>query len=174
VPTIRDARAEDVPSLCAIYNHYVVSDVATFEEAPISSDDMLDRVQSVQEDWFWLVYEDDSGTVVGFAYASKWKARAAYRHSVETSVYVHEQHRGRRIGHALYAALLERLRARNVHSVIGGIAGQNAASTALHEAFGFRPVARFSEVGRKFGRWIDVSYYQLIVTRDGPAVTGRK
>jgi phosphinothricin acetyltransferase len=122
---------------------------------------MRRRIDDVQKDFFWLVYEE-SDQVVGYAYASKWKGRAAYRHSVELSVYVDPQRHGLGIGKQLYAALLGQLRERDVHTVIGGVAGNNAASIALHLSFGFQQVAHFRQVGHKFGHWIDVTYFQLL------------
>jgi phosphinothricin acetyltransferase len=160
---IRSATADDAERLCAIYNHYVLTDVATFEEEPVPLEEMRQRVEEVQKHFFWLVYED-GGDVIGYAYAGKWKARAAYRYSVELSVYVRQGQHGRGIGTQLYAELLRRLREKDVHSVIGGVAGDNAASMALHRSFGFEPVACFRDVGHKFGRWIDVTYFQLLLS----------
>jgi phosphinothricin acetyltransferase len=108
----------------------------------------------------WLLAEDAAG-VAGYAYAGPWRVRAAYRHSVETSIYLAPRAAGRGIGRSLYAALLDALRERDVHAVIGGVSLPNAASVALHERMGFAQVARFEEVGFKFGRWIDVGYWQL-------------
>ena len=159
---IRFATPVDAKRLCQIYNHYVLTAVATFEEEPVSEEEMQRRIRDVQKDFFWLVYEEDD-QVVGYAYASKWKARAAYRHSVELSVYVDPQQHGLGIGKQLYAALLDRLRERDVHSVIGGVAANNPASIALHLSFGFVQVAHLREVGHKFGQWIDVTYFQLLL-----------
>lgn len=160
--SIRSAVPGDADRLCDIYNHYIRNDVATFEEEPVSVEEMRQRVDDVQKHFFWLVYED-GGEVVAYAYAGKWKVRAAYRHSVELSVYVRPDRQGLGIGKQLYADLLRRLRERDVHSVIGGVAGNNAASMALHASFGFEKVACFREVGHKFGRWIDVTYFQLLL-----------
>jgi L-amino acid N-acyltransferase YncA len=159
---IRDATAADVDRLCAIYNHYVLNTVITFEEEPVSSSEMTQRVADVQQQLMWLVYETDYG-VIGYAYASRWKVRAAYRFAVEASVYVDRGHHGKGVGKALYAALLERLRETKVHSVVGGVAGANPASFGLHDAFGFKKVAQFHEIGHKFGQWIDVTYFQLLL-----------
>jgi phosphinothricin acetyltransferase len=159
---IRSAGPDDADRLCEIYNHYVLTSIATFEEEPVSADDMRQRVADVQKHFFWLVYEDDRG-VAAYAYAGKWKARAAYRHSVELSVYVSPERQGLGIGRQLYAELLRRLRERNVRSVVGGVAGDNAASIGLHRSFGFEQVARFRDVGHKFGQWVDVTYFQLLL-----------
>lgn len=159
---IRFAAPADATRLCQIYNHYVLTAVATFEEEPVSEEEMRRRIGDVQKDFFWLVYEEGD-QVVGYAYASKWKARAAYRHSVELSVYLDPERHGLGIGKQLYAALLDRLRERDVHSVIGGVAANNPASIALHLSFGFVQVAHLREVGHKFGQWIDVTYFQLLL-----------
>jgi len=159
---IRPATAEDAARLCEIYNHYVLTDVATFEEEPVPVEEMRQRIDDVQKQSVWLVYED-RGQVIGYAYAGKWKARAAYRHSVELSVYLSPDQQGQGIGKQLYADLLRRLRERDVHSVVGGVAGNNEASMALHRSFGFEKVACFRDVGHKFGRWIDVTYFQLLL-----------
>jgi len=151
--------------LCQIYNHYVRTAVATFEEEPVSEEEMCRRIDDVQKHFFWLVYEHGD-EVIGYAYAAKWKARAAYRHSVELSVYLDPDRHGLGIGKQLYAALLDRLRERDVHSVIGGVAGNNPASIALHLSFGFEQVAHLREVGHKFGHWVDVTYFQLLIPRD--------
>ena len=110
----------------------------------------------------YLVAEDD-GSVTGYAYATPWRARPAYRSSVETSVYLRDGSHARGTGTALYRALLAQLANSGYHVAIAGIAQPNAASVALHEKLGFMQVALFREVGRKFGRWVDVGYWQRIL-----------
>jgi phosphinothricin acetyltransferase len=122
---------------------------------------MAQRIRDVSAVLPWLVHEDAAGRVTGYAYATKWRVRSAYRFSAETSVYVAPGQGGQGIGSALYTALLAALRQRGVHMAIGGIAQPNPASVALHERLGFVKVAHFSEVGRKFDRWIDVGYWEL-------------
>lgn len=158
---IRHATRDDAAALCAIYNPYVATTTISFEEAPVSADDMAQRIADVQAAGLpWLVALS-GGRAIGYAYATRWRVRPAYRTSVESSVYLDGEAGGRGAGTALYRALLDELRRREVHMVIGGIAQPNAASVALHEKMGFRKVAHFSEVGRKFGRWIDVGYWEL-------------
>jgi phosphinothricin acetyltransferase len=159
---IRVCSAADAAAIAEIYNHYVRDSVVTFEETPVSAAEMAQRIEDLGARYPWLV-SDDGGAVVGWAYATAWKTRSAYRFSVETTVYVAASHHGRGIGAALYRALIEDLRARNVHSAVGGIALPNPASVALHEKLGFRKIAHFAEVGRKFDRWVDVGYWQLIL-----------
>ena len=106
--------------------------------------------------------EDDerAGTVVGYAYASPWKARSAYRYTAECTVYLAPDAIGRGTGRLLYDHVLDELRALGMHVAIGTIALPNAASVALHEACGFRKIAHHSEVGRKFGRWVDIGCWE--------------
>lgn len=160
---IREAEPPDAAELARIYNHYIQETVVTFEEEPITTDEMRRRVDAVHAASLpWLVGEE-GGQVLGYAYATGWKARAAYRHTVEVSVYLAPDQGGRGLGTQLYGRLLPELQARGIHVVIGGIALPNPASVALHEKFGLRKAASFPEVGFKFGRWIDVGYWQRIL-----------
>jgi phosphinothricin acetyltransferase len=158
--TLRDAVPADAAAIAGIYNHYVATTTISMESDPVTSEEMARRMADIQDGGLpWLVLLED-GELRGYAYASKWRARPGYRHSVESSVYVAPGQRGRGHGLELYRALLARLQGR-FHSVIGGIALPNAASIALHERLGFRQVACFHEVGHKFGNWVDVGYWQL-------------
>lgn len=158
---LRDAQAADAAAITAIYNHYVLNTAISFEEEAVSAADMAGRIADVQAGGLpWLVAES-GGAVVAYAYATKWRARQAYRFSVESSVYVAAGQVRAGLGKMLYRALIARLRAGGVHLVIGGIALPNEASVGLHEAMGYVKAAHFAEVGRKFGHWIDVGYWQL-------------
>ncbi len=160
---IRDAADRDAEALALLYNHYVVSTVTTFETMPVEASEMAHRVETVQNQQLpWLVIER-SGVVCGYACAVRWKNRAAYSRSVESTIYLHKDYTGQGLGVTLYQALLERLQARGVHTVLGGIALPNAASVGLHEKMGFCQVAQLKEVGRKFDRWIDVGYWQTVL-----------
>ena len=157
---IRDAVAGDAESIARIYNHYIVNSTVTFEEEAVTAKEMAGRILDIQSASLpWLVAEAD-GQVVAYAYASKWKGRCAYRHSVESTVYVAPEFMGRSLGSKLYEQLFTRLRDLGMHVVIGGIALPNDASVALHEKFGMVKVAQFGEVGFKFAKWIDVGYWQ--------------
>lgn len=161
--TIRSAEPGDASAIVRIYNHFIRETVVTFEEEEISADEMWSRVGHVQSASLpWLVAEE-GGDVAGYAYATKWKTRSGYRFSVEISVYLDPAAGGRGLGSRLYAALLPLLEARGVHAVIGGVALPNDASVALHEKFGFRKVAHFEQTGFKFGRWIDVAYWEKLL-----------
>lgn len=159
---IRPARPADAAAICAIYNPFIETSIISFEEAAVTSEQMTARIAQVTATLPWLVMEHE-GAVAGYAYASPWRVRRAYRSSVETTVYVAPEHAGKGIGKALYDALLADLRTRAVHAVIAGIAQPNAASVGLHERLGFRKVAHFSEVGFKLDRWVDVGYWELIL-----------
>jgi phosphinothricin acetyltransferase len=157
---IRPATSTDAEAIAAIYNHYVRETTVTFEEQEVTAAEMASRLADVAAARLpWLVAEAADG-VVGYGYATKWRVRAAYRYSVETSIYLAPAMTGRGIGRALYDPLLDVLRERSIHTAIGGIALPNAASIALHERLGFVKVAHLGEVGFKFGRWIDVGYWQ--------------
>ncbi len=156
------ATTDDAARICDIYNHYVLHSTITFEEQPVSLDEMKQRIAEVLTGLPWLVLVEDE-VIQGYAYASKWKGRCAYRYSVESTAYLADGSTGRGIGTRLYEALFTMLRQREMHVVMGGIALPNDASVALHEKLGFEKVAHFREVGRKFGKWIDVGYWQLFL-----------
>jgi L-amino acid N-acyltransferase YncA len=158
---IRQAVATDAEAVSRIYNHYILNTAITFEEQPVLPSEMAERIAEVTSASLpWLVAEQD-GSILGYAGASKWKGRSAYRFSVETTIYLAPDCFGRGIGTSLYQLLLKQLRNQGLHVAIGGIALPNAASLALHEKLGFHKVAQFAEVGFKFGKWIDVGYWQL-------------
>jgi phosphinothricin acetyltransferase len=160
---VRPATAADAAAIADIYDYYVANTVVTFEEAPVPATDMAARIAEVQGIGLpWLVGELQ-GEVLGYCYATRWKARSAYRHSVETTIYLKNGAAGRGMGRVLYSAMLLILRAGGIHAVIGGIALPNPASVALHEKLGFEQVARFRQVGLKHGSWVDVAYWQLIL-----------
>lgn len=156
---IRSATPADADAICAIYNHYVRHTVVTFEEVPVETAEMQQRIADVQARFPWLVAEEH-GHLVGYAYAARWRVRSAYRFSVESTVYLAPDQGGRGWGTRLYTDLLGRLETAGIHAVMGGIALPNAASVALHEKLGFRKVAHFEAVGWKQRRWIDVGYWQ--------------
>lgn len=159
--SIRDAQPGDAAAIAGIYNVYVSSTTVTFETVPVDAPGMARRIAEIQAHGLpWLVACTD-GTVCGFANAAPWKARAAYAHTVESSIYLAGSARGRGLGRRLYAALIERLREAGLHTVIGGIALPNPASVRLHEGIGFSRIGVFREVGHKFGGRIDVGYWQL-------------
>lgn len=159
---IRPVALADAPAICRIYDHYIAHTVVTFEEEPVAPAEMEGRITALVPQFPWLVAEE-GGTVVGYAYASTWRTRTAYRFVAETTVYLAPEAMGRGLGASLYTALLTALRERGFHVAMGVIALPNDASVALHEKLGFAKAAHFPEVGRKFGRWVDVGYWQLML-----------
>jgi phosphinothricin acetyltransferase len=161
-PGIRLARPDDLPAVRAIYNHYVLTSTCTFQVEPETEAERLAWFEGRTEAHPATVAEA-GGEVVAWASLSPWKGRCAYRHSAEASVYVrHDRHR-RGLGRALMLDLIERARAAGHHTVLGGACTEQEGSLALQRALGFEPVACFREVGRKFGRWLDVAYLQLML-----------
>jgi phosphinothricin acetyltransferase len=157
---IRPVTESDAQAIADIYNHYIKNTVITFEEQTISQNDIGERIEKVIGSGLpWLVAEDN-GAVIGYAYASKWNARSAYRHTVEISVYLSTASVSKGWGTQLYKAIFEILWQKSIHAVVGGITLPNPASIALHEKFGMKKVAHFKEVGYKFGQWLDVGYWQ--------------
>jgi L-amino acid N-acyltransferase YncA len=160
---VRAVIESDAEAVAGIYNHYVTRTIVTFEENTLSPSEIYQRAREVQSSSLpWFVAEQ-AGEIVGFAYASKWKGRCAYRFSTEVTVYVNPDHVGYGIGSRLYSQLLPALKDREIHVAIGGIALPNEVSISFHEKFGFTKVAHFKEVGFKFNRWIDVGYWQRIL-----------
>lgn len=160
--TIRPASPADAGAIASIYNYYVENTVITFEESVVSAEEMSERITDIQSRGLpWLV-ADVEGSIVGYSYARPWRPRSAYRHSVETTIYLQTGLGGRGIGRTLYSALLPALAKRGTHAVMGGVALPNAASVALHEKLGFKHVATFQQVGFKHDQWVDVAYWQLI------------
>lgn len=163
---IRPVTQRDAAPICAIYNHYIETSVISFESTPISVEQMQQRIAQIEAMGLpWLVATDGE-KILGYAYATTWKARIAYRFSVEITVYLAQQGTAKGIGSALYRALFEALEEGEVHAVVACIALPNAHSVALHEKFGMRKVGHFEEVGQKFNRWLDVGYWQVNLPRD--------
>ena len=159
---IRHVRTEDVQQICEIYNHFILHTFITFEEEEVREEEMKKRIEQVTTNYPWLVYEEDQ-KLIGYAYATQWRTRSAYRYATETTIYLNPKYKGRGLGYKLYEALVNTLKKSSVHTLIGGIALPNNASIALHEKLGFKKVAHFTEVGYKLNQWIDVGYWELIL-----------
>ena len=155
---IRDALSADTEALLAIYRPFVVETSVSFELAPPSAAEFEQRIVAAQSQWAWLVAERGD-ELLGYAYGSSYRSRAAYRWSVETSAYVHGGHRGQGVGKALYARLLAVLADKGYCTAYAGITLPNEASIHLHKSLGFGEVGVFRRAGRKFGTWHDVSWW---------------
>jgi len=135
----------------------------TFEEEPVSVSELKRRIEKVQTLGLpWICGEVD-GNLAGYAYATRWRERSAYRYTAESVIYLRKELAGQGYGSQLYTALIENLKSAGIHVVIGVIALPNPASVALHEKLGFTKVAHFAEVGFKFGNWLDVDYWQRML-----------
>ena len=162
---IRPAHTADAQSIADIYNFYIETSVVTFEEDATTKDDIALRIdETYAEKLPYLVLQIDD-EIVGYANASKWKGRCAYRYTVEVSVYLSPDAGGNGYGSRLYHELFSQLAERGFHIAIAGISLPNKASIALHEKFGMEKVAHFKEVGFKFGNWIDVGYWQCAIEK---------
>jgi phosphinothricin acetyltransferase len=160
--SIRKVVETDAAPICDIYNHYVSHTTITFEQEPVAVPDMAGRIGEITVMHPWLVAESERG-VLAYAYATRWRSRAAYDCTVESTIYVRNDAMGSGIGFPLYLALLEELRQRSVHAVVGCIALPNPGSVAFHEKCGFTKVAHFPQVGRKFDQWVDVGFWQVLL-----------
>ena len=160
---VRSARADDNEAIRAIYNLEVTTSTITF--------DIMPRTSAEQQEWLaarsgalaCLVAEDDEGRVVGFAALSHYRERPAYATTVEDSVYVDRGAQGRGVGRALLSAVVDVARAHGFHTVVARVVDGHEASIALHRACGFEPVGVEREIGRKFGRWLDVAVLQRML-----------
>ncbi len=170
---IRDAAGGDLPAMTALYGREVLGGTATFELEPPSLAEMTLRFQAVRDKGLpWLVAEVD-GVFMGYAYASPFRPRPAYRYGVEVSIYVEEAARGRGVARALLTELIERVRALGLRHLIAAISDSTTsdASVALHERMGFKPAGRYAQVGWKHDRWLDVVLMQLDLDPDGKPPT---
>jgi phosphinothricin acetyltransferase len=161
-PVIRPATEADLPAAAAIYDEQVRTGIATFDVEPPGLGYWGRRLDSTEPGDHLLVAEDD-GAVLGFAYSSAYRPRAGYRLTRETSVYLAPAARRRGVGRLLYDDLLARMRVDGMHVALALVALPNPASVALHEACGFEHLGTMREVGRKFDRWLDTAWYQLLL-----------
>ena len=162
LPLIRPAAAGDAAGVQAIYAPIVRETAISFEVDPPMVAEMAGRILETRETYPYLVAEQD-GRIAGFAYGSRHRARAAYGLSVDVTVYVAEADRRHGVGRALYGGLLPALARAGFHAAFAGITLPNPGSVALHEAMGFAHLGVYREVGRKFGRWHDVGWWQRLL-----------
>lgn len=159
---IRIVTIDDASAITSIYNEYIKNSTATFEIKTISTEEMQQRITEISSEFPYLVDERD-GKIAGYCYAHKWKERAAYRHTIETSIYLSKQYQGKGIGTELMNALIKSCRVQGYHTAIACITAENKESCAFHERLGFKKVSHFKEVGMKFGQWLDIVDYELIL-----------
>lgn len=158
---VRDARASDVESIRSIYQHYVLNDLATFEEVPPSIEEIVARRAAVVAATLPYLVAEIDGEIAGYSYATSYRQRPAYRHTIEDSVYVADVLRGRGVGAALLRSLISRCEGgpwRQMLAVIGN--SENTGSIALHQKMGFQHIGTLRSVGFKLGRWVDTVLMQ--------------
>jgi len=157
---VRDFEARDVAPANALTNHFIAHTSTHFGSVAATDEAFAAAWEKGRARYPWLAAEVD-GRFAGYAKAGVWRERDAYARTAETGLYVADGLRGRGVGRALYAVLLQRLRAMGFHTVVAGVTLPNEASVRLHEAVGFRPVGVFHAVGHKFGAWHDVGFWEL-------------
>ena len=157
---IRRATPDDAAAIADIYAPYVHESAITFETEPPGPAEIAARMTDGAGLYPWLVAEEEEGEVAGYAYAAAFRTRAAYRFSVETTVYLRPDAQGRGLGTELYRPLLDILERQGFTQAIAAIALPNAASVRLHERLGFRHAGTYHQVGWKLGSWIDVGLWQ--------------
>ncbi|TRO15014.1 N-acetyltransferase family protein [Ectopseudomonas mendocina] len=162
--SIVDASEADLPGILAIYNDAVQHTTAIWNETLV---DLANRrawlTERTAAGFPVLVARDAAGEVLGYASYGTWRPHDGYKHTVEHSVYVRVDQRGQGLGPTLMQALIERARAANLHVMVGAIESENAASIRLHQRLGFVTSGQMPQVGRKFGRWLDLTFMQLIL-----------
>ena len=160
IPHIRQATPEDAIQILDIYTPIVEQTTISFEVVPPSVEEMAERITHYTEKYPWLVFMDDNH-LMGYAYASTHRARAAYQWSVEVSVYTHNAYRRRGVGYAAYRTLFEVLRIQGFYNAFAGITLPNAPSEGFHRALGFQPIGVYHNIGYKQGKWCDVTWYEF-------------
>ncbi len=164
---IRDAAEADMPGVLTIYNEIIRTSTAVYLYDPVTLESRVQWLRGRQAQGFPVLVATEDESVLGFASFGDWRPSTGYLHTVEHSVHVGEGSRGRGVGRALMLALFERAKTMDKHVMIGGIDADNAASIAFHESLGFEQVSHFREVGRKFGRWLDLAQMQKFLDRPG-------
>jgi phosphinothricin acetyltransferase len=160
---IRDGREADLMHMLAIYNDAVLTTTAVYDYKPRSAEQQAAWFQAKQDQGLPVLVAEIDGAVVGFASYGPFRPWPAYLHSVENSLYVAADWRGRGVGSLLLPALIQRAADRGLHTMIAGIDAANEASLRLHAKFAFEPVGRFREVGWKFERWLDLTFLQRML-----------
>jgi L-amino acid N-acyltransferase YncA len=170
--TIRAASEQDIPAITAIYNEVVANSTAVWTDRPDTEADRLAWMKARLALGYPVLVATNGPTVLGYGTFGDFRAWPGYRHSVEHSVYIRADHRGRGLGRVIIDELVEAATALGKHVLIAGIDGENQASLRLHARAGFAEVARMPEVGCKFGRWLDLIFMQrmLNVGRSAPPV----
>jgi L-amino acid N-acyltransferase YncA len=164
---LRLAQQGDAARVCEIYGPFCRETAVSFEAVPPNENTMKERIRDVSERYPWLVAEGGDGSVLGYAYATRHRERAAYRWAVDFTVYLAHAAKRKGIGTLLYSALIGICKDLGYHRAFAGITLPNDASVGLHEKVGFRPVGVYRRVGFKLGKWHDVGWWALDLVSDG-------
>ena len=159
----REAEESDLPQLLTIYNDIIVNTTAVYDYEPHTLEMRRQWFEIKKQQGFPVFVAEESEMIVGFSSIGPFRAWAAYKYSVENSVYVAADARGKGVGKLLIPPLIEATKRLGLHTIIASVDATNEASLRLHKSFGFEEVALFKEVGWKFGRWLDLKFLQLIV-----------
>ena len=160
---IRNVTPTDAKAITDIYNQYILNTTISFETAPLTTGQMLERINDISAEYPYYVYVTEDGSIGGYCYAHRWKEREAYSRTLETTIYLapHCQHKG--IGHKLMHKLIDECRLRGFVALIACITGGNEASIGLHASLGFEKKSHFEKVGIKFGEMLDVVDMELLL-----------
>ena len=160
---VREAIENDLPQLLSIYNDIILNTTAVYDYEPHTLEMRRQWFDTKKQQGFPVFVAEEGGKIFGFSSIGPFRAWAAYKYSVENSVYVAAAMRGKGIGKLLIPPLIEATKASELHTIIASIDATNEVSLKLHKSFGFEEVAHFKEVGWKFGRWLDLKFLQLMV-----------
>ena len=159
----RKLKSSDIPQITELYNWYIVNGVESFETEPLTGEQMRRRAEAIAAEYPYYVAEDEEGRVAGYCYAHPWKERAAYSHTLETTIYLDPAFKRSGVGTALMRLLIADCRRLGCKALIACITGDNAASIAFHRKLGFEQASLFRSVGYKHGRWLDVVDMEMIL-----------
>jgi len=160
---IRTATEDDLPAILYIYNDAILNTTSVYNYVPHTLEMRKEWFLQKQKDNFPILVSEQNGIVTGFSTYGHFRAWAAYKYSVEVSVYIHPEYRGKGIAKLLYPPLFQKAREQQLHTLMAGIDASNSASIRLHERFGFKTVGLFKEVGYKFDKWLDLQFMQLML-----------
>jgi len=160
---VRTATANDLPAMLVIYNDIIINTTAVYDYEPHTIEMRRQWFTTKQEQGFPVFVAEENGVIVGFSSFGTFRTWAGFKHTVENSIYVSAEHRGKGIGKLLLPPLINAAKELKLHAIVAGIDATNVVSIKLHEKFGFVEVAHFKEVGYKFDRWLDLVFMELIV-----------
>ena len=163
---IRGVEVRDAADIAAIYNYYIRETIITFETEEIDTAEMENRIKKILEAGYPFIVHEENDKITGYAYVGKFRERSAYSESLETSIYLDINEKGRGIGRKLYKRLIELSEEAGVHVLIGVVSYPNLASQRLHESVGFEKAGVIKEAGKKFCKYIDVEFWSYILGKD--------